>query len=202
MPGCAVYGCRVGYNALNGDYQLHCFPKREDMKKEWIERMNRENYKNKPGHRICSKHFEEDCFVRDLLNVDKQNRKRKLRRLKPKAIPTLYMKGGEAVDEAGAEADAPAPRNPRSLLKPPSLRIPATQSLKEEIKPPSLRIPTAQKKRAIKEDHIYAMDEEKEEPKRKKKIKTIKDDPVTEEQEAQEAEMLAGKIIIFKLLHI
>ena len=57
MPGCAVYGCRSGYNASNGEYQMFVFPKAEHQKNQWIEQIARSDYQNKPGHRVCSKHF-------------------------------------------------------------------------------------------------------------------------------------------------
>ena len=91
MPSCAVVGCQTGYYKSNAKYQLHLFPKGEDLRKAWIECLNRSDYVYKPTHRICSKHFLPSAFVPDEENVDKKGRKRKRQNLKQRAVPTLFM---------------------------------------------------------------------------------------------------------------
>ena len=85
MPTCAIVGC---FNSKN----LHSLPKQGAVRKEWLERINRKHYLATPDTRICETHFSEQAFLTEAENVDSSGRKRKLRKLRPKAIPTLNLR--------------------------------------------------------------------------------------------------------------
>ena len=95
MPTCAIWGCNNGSGREtqreDGKKRLFFQYKHTEAKKEWRERINRENYTPTNNTIICEEHFTEDAYVPDEENVDSQKRKRKLRRLKPKAYPTRNL---------------------------------------------------------------------------------------------------------------
>jgi hypothetical protein len=78
MPGvrCAVFGCKNNHNTKKGtgqDIIFHSAPKSKDMvsqtmRNEWINRCKREDKLNPETSRICSKHFVETDYERDLQN--------------------------------------------------------------------------------------------------------------------------------------
>ena len=95
MPTCAIWGCNNGSGREkpreDGRIRLKFWYKHTEAKKEWRERINRENYTPNDHTVICEDHFTEDAYVPDEENVDSKNRKRKMRRLKPKAYPTRNL---------------------------------------------------------------------------------------------------------------
>jgi hypothetical protein len=81
MPGvrCAVFGYKNNHKTKKGtgqegqDIIFHSFPKPKDMvsqtmRNEWINRCKREDKLNPETSRICSKHFVETDYERDLQN--------------------------------------------------------------------------------------------------------------------------------------
>jgi hypothetical protein len=95
MPTCAIVGCNNGSGREkpreNGRKpSVFCYTLTE-AKKEWVEIINRENYTPNKYTVICEDHFTEDAYIPDEQNIDKCKRKRKRRRLKPKAFPTINL---------------------------------------------------------------------------------------------------------------
>lgn len=95
MPTCAIWGCNNGSGreeprADGKKWQLF-FYKFTEAKKEWLERINRQNYTATDFTKVCEFHFDDSAFVPDEDNIDNKGRKRKLRKLKPKAYPTLNL---------------------------------------------------------------------------------------------------------------
>jgi THAP domain len=76
MPGirCAIYGCnnsRLASKVSGQDLIFHVFPKPKDlvsntMRREWISRCKRQDRFNPDTSRICSAHFVESDYERDL----------------------------------------------------------------------------------------------------------------------------------------
>lgn len=58
------------------------FSKNIDKCKVWINFVEKDNFKPKRSHVLCSKHFSEDCF-------DKTSKT--ITRLKPDAVPTIQI---------------------------------------------------------------------------------------------------------------
>ena len=101
MPTCAIVGCNNGSGREkpreNGRKpSVFCYTLTE-AKKEWLEIINRENYTPNKSTVICEDHFSEDAYIPDELNIDNHNRKRKRRRLKPKAYPTINLPTANSV---------------------------------------------------------------------------------------------------------
>jgi hypothetical protein len=87
---CSVLGCANKQRSKSDSYidliSYHRFPKDENRRIEWI---NRCGVNNDKYERICSAHFDERCFVRDL---QKQLLGKPLRRmLKDDALPTKHL---------------------------------------------------------------------------------------------------------------
>ncbi|QQP48693.1 THAP domaincontaining protein 5like, partial [Caligus rogercresseyi] len=74
---------------------LHIFPKDEELKKIWLRSIKRKDFCPSKHSRVCSRHFQESCFV--LERQDSNNSRSKnnrlssmnLAKLKPGAIPTI-----------------------------------------------------------------------------------------------------------------
>ena len=67
MPKCcAVHGCNT--NQTNkGDIALHRFPKNEEVKQQWIQLCKRADRINTEYAVVCSLHFEESAYDRNLM---------------------------------------------------------------------------------------------------------------------------------------
>lgn len=83
---CAVFNCNnsSANNVVDGKrVSFHMFPlKDEKLLKTWYIKMKRDNFTANENSRICSAHFEDDCFqYQNFTNT---------RFLKQGAIPTLF----------------------------------------------------------------------------------------------------------------
>ena len=96
MPStCSVVGCNVGLDKCQEKYTCYSFPKSQFFSQKWVENINREKFKPTSASRVCAKHFTDECF--DL--YDCRGKPRKLKRLKDKAIPTLFLRPGDPTGE-------------------------------------------------------------------------------------------------------
>ena len=96
MPRCLVPGCESGsVKPYDRSHILHGFPKDVDMQNTWLALCRSEIRSNIENGRVCSKHFLDEDYERDLmfelLNISKTVRENIHRRLKPFAVPSLYM---------------------------------------------------------------------------------------------------------------
>ncbi|KAJ8981363.1 hypothetical protein NQ317_000230 [Molorchus minor] len=93
MPGsrCAVILCNNNYEDIkkNGlNISFHAFPRNEETRNKWIKACRRGDKWNPKTSVICSMHFDNDDFDKDLkalLNIKTR------RRLKPFAVPTKLL---------------------------------------------------------------------------------------------------------------
>lgn len=96
MPGtlCAVAGCKNSLvktkrNKETTHISYHSFPRDDLIRQQWIHSCKREGKWNPGTSSICSVHFTNDSYKRnlqaELLNIPMK------RRLKPTAVPTLYL---------------------------------------------------------------------------------------------------------------
>jgi len=84
-PRCSVKNC---FNRYSKDLSFFGYPCNFTVRKKWIENCGLQvdpNEKVKSGVKVCRVHFEDDCF----LNTKRRNR------LKPDAIPTLFLDNGK-----------------------------------------------------------------------------------------------------------
>ncbi|XP_022160850.1 THAP domain-containing protein 4-like [Myzus persicae] len=91
---CAVSTC-VNYSAKSKnegrtDISFHRFPKDLFYQKQWIHKCKRADKWNPSSSFICSDHFKNDDYVRNL-QAELLGYTPKGRRLKPDAIPTLNL---------------------------------------------------------------------------------------------------------------
>ena len=82
---CAVATCKsTGKNSMS----FHRFPQNRQLKQIWVQFCKRKDSFNAKTSRICSQHFENQYFIRDLkhelLNTPLK------RRLQADAIPTIF----------------------------------------------------------------------------------------------------------------
>ena len=97
MPGCAVPCCRSHTNIRRElGVIFHCFPSDSTLSDVWWQRIRRlaekENVKDK---RVCSMHFMDEDYERDLrwelLNPGKGPMENPKRMLKPTAVPSVLL---------------------------------------------------------------------------------------------------------------
>ncbi|KAL4709932.1 hypothetical protein ACJJTC_003895 [Scirpophaga incertulas] len=82
---CVILGCRSHSSRNENNTEnisFHRFPTEVTMKEKWIKAVSRKNWEWKKHHRVCSKHFNKDCFI---------NFNHKWPRLKSNAIPSLNL---------------------------------------------------------------------------------------------------------------
>ena len=88
VRSCAAFGCTNKWKA-DSDITFHRIPKDVNLRKKWIQNIKREGKLPKDENfLICSIHFEENCFQRDL-QAELMGTKRK-RLLTADAVPTLF----------------------------------------------------------------------------------------------------------------
>ena len=87
MVYCMAFGCtNDSRNTKNISY--HKLPDNNELKKVWLVKISREDPKISKNSVLCSEHFEQDCFERDL-KAELLGTKRKAK-LKSGAIPNIF----------------------------------------------------------------------------------------------------------------
>lgn len=92
---CAVYGCRAD-NSLKDfsrDVKFFSFPKDKDFQAVWKHLCKRADTFNVKYARICSKHFSESDYERNLKHELLGYTPKKYRPLKKEAIPSRNLPG-------------------------------------------------------------------------------------------------------------
>ncbi|XP_076296541.1 uncharacterized protein LOC143216874 [Lasioglossum baleicum] len=59
---CCIKNCKERQNR-DKNISFHKFPKNPELREKWIKAINRKDFEPSVHSRICSKHFEKDCFV-------------------------------------------------------------------------------------------------------------------------------------------
>ena len=111
MPSCMVLGCLSGTGREQLKYSSSKFPKSPELRNKWLEKINRPDYEFVESGRICHKHFQDDDFVENSENLGSRGKplKCKRTRLKPNAVPSLYLSNdkmdvlGELQNENGLQ---------------------------------------------------------------------------------------------------
>ena len=97
MPYCAISGCESGHTRKKdlGIFQSFYLPTSKDMKERWLEkiRINRPDFSESIHTRVCAKHFRLRDYKSNNDNVTSRGKLKKKRKLKPTAIPSLYLNG-------------------------------------------------------------------------------------------------------------
>ena len=99
MVTCCVYQCN---NSSYGKHKkegitFHSFPQDSKRSAVWTSKVNRKDWTPSSYTKICSEHFDDDCFEEDLYHkyVGRGPGKKAIKRLKPDAIPSLRLTGVE-----------------------------------------------------------------------------------------------------------
>ena len=93
MPRCAVVNCHCGYDGFETPKDIRWFyvPKTEARREQWEFRLHRADFKISKHTQICSIHFQDEDYIPESENKDKNGRKRKKSKLKSSAVPSLHM---------------------------------------------------------------------------------------------------------------
>ena len=91
---CAAFGCNANSSNAKGKCSFLAFPTDQCTLRIWIAHINRANFKPTKHSRLCSEHFEADCFEQNPVAMAALGfRGRARASLKPGAIPTLLSRG-------------------------------------------------------------------------------------------------------------
>ena len=91
MVYCAAFDCNNDSRETKGSVppiHYHVFPTEESILKQWLAKISRADLVVTKNSRLCSRHFDDECYERDLkaelLGTPRQFR------LKPDAVPTKF----------------------------------------------------------------------------------------------------------------
>ena len=98
---CVAAGCS---NTHSDSISMHKFPKDSELRWKWEKQVQRtrERWSATDTTVSCSEHFEADCFEVDSMLAEQMGLKK--RRLKPNAVPTVFVRHGIPKDAAGQES--------------------------------------------------------------------------------------------------
>ncbi|KAL1488732.1 hypothetical protein ABEB36_014531 [Hypothenemus hampei] len=87
---CSIYGCTVDNSTkgFNPGTRFFTFPKDKNLQKQWLHLCKRADNFNVANARICSNHFVEDDYERNLMDELLGHTSKHRRALKKKAVPT------------------------------------------------------------------------------------------------------------------
>lgn len=93
MPNrCVAAGC----NTVSGTgCSLHGFPKDESLRRKWVRAVKRQRSSwdgPSSSSLLCSKHFNDDCFVTDGVRFRNELGFPTVKRLKSDAVPSIFAK--------------------------------------------------------------------------------------------------------------
>ncbi|XP_030053509.1 uncharacterized protein LOC115466437 [Microcaecilia unicolor] len=118
MPACMVQGCCNSTGRSHG-VSFHRFPPDGPLFQQWLAALKRTNFQPQKHHVVCSQHFRPWDFKDDLRSrllgacaAAGDNWRR--RRLKPEAVPTMFLSGKPA---GTAKAQRPAKKEARTSRK-------------------------------------------------------------------------------------
>ncbi|CAK1587906.1 unnamed protein product [Parnassius mnemosyne] len=63
---CIIVGCKSHSSRKENDSEnisFHRFPTDINLRQKWIDAIARCNWERKKHHRICARHFKDDCFI-------------------------------------------------------------------------------------------------------------------------------------------
>lgn len=102
MVLCAVYGCKSHNKKLKNrevvKVSFFRFPREPHLMDAWVKKCSRTDKFNVLNARICSLHFEEDCFERNLKD-ELLGRAVVKKKLKVNVIPTLCLPNKISIDK-------------------------------------------------------------------------------------------------------
>ena len=91
-------------------YSLHGFPQDEVLRKKWVRAVKRQrsNWEGpSSSSQLCSKHFEDHCFVTEGVRYCEAMGVPTVKRLKPDAVPTIFPR---SIDYLESTSSTPTSR--------------------------------------------------------------------------------------------
>ena len=91
-------------------YSLHGFPQDEVLRKKWVRAVKRQrsNWEGpSSSSQLCSKHFEDHCFVTEGVRYREAMGVLTVKRLKPDAVPTIFPR---SIDYLESTSSTPTSR--------------------------------------------------------------------------------------------
>ena len=112
MVYCKVVDCKSNSDKVKVSW--HHFPHEPALRRQWIARLNRQNYVWKPSHRICGLHFRdpEDFISPSPQQALKYNYPRRRHDLVSGTVPSLQL-GKKKADTLGHSSSAVSTKKPR-----------------------------------------------------------------------------------------
>lgn len=95
MKYCIAFNCesnsrKAKPNELEERIAYFRFPKKRTLRNRWVDRIRRKNWKPAQSSRLCSRHFEDSCFVHNPAVLRSIGWLVQRPRLKPDAVPTIF----------------------------------------------------------------------------------------------------------------
>ena len=101
----------VDCNTKSGmGYSLHGFPQDKVLRKKWVRAVKRQrsNWEGpSSSSQLCSKHFEDHCFVTEGVRYREAMGVPTMKRLKPDAVPTIFPR---SIDYLESTSSTPTSR--------------------------------------------------------------------------------------------
>ena len=98
MPYCTASGCKnaSGKPGCPTGLSWHSYPlapERKQLLEQWIHNVGRDNFHPTKTSKLCSEHFREDCFVKDMFEKITGQKKgtRKRTSLVAECVPTVFQ---------------------------------------------------------------------------------------------------------------
>ena len=95
---CGAFGCQYGSQTYYGPPRTtHNIPSKDQkwLRAKWLTAIHRKDYDPAPKAFVCSIHFKPEDFLSPEENLTKRGQPIKKIALRPNAVPSLYMKGGQ-----------------------------------------------------------------------------------------------------------
>ena len=90
MVHCAAFGCNANSSKHRATHHFFQFPTDPVLLKKWIAKIKRANFKPTKHSRLCSAHFEKNCFDRDPEMLATLGYPGARISLKSDAVPTIF----------------------------------------------------------------------------------------------------------------
>ena len=131
---CVAAGCS---NTHSHNVSMHKFPKDPELRLKWEKQVQRtrDKWSATENSVLCSNHFETDCYEVDSMLAEQMGMKKR-KRLKPDAVPTIFVRH---VPPKQAAATEPGPSSSGALVTTGRKRAPASSSTGSTGGPPKKR---------------------------------------------------------------
>ena len=107
MVYCVVVGCKNGTNKDNPfTGSFHRFPSEQRLRRVWLARIFRANYRWKPHYQICSDHFHPDDFIISHQRAQDLGVNPGRFQLKPSVNPSLLLRPSSTTTDGTATTDS------------------------------------------------------------------------------------------------